>query len=49
MIRTLQDHGVHQAIETYMECTALDLLKDEKGKVIGVVCMWRETGTFIIY
>ena len=37
MIRTLQDHGVHQAIETYMECTALDLLKDEKGKVIGVV------------
>ena len=49
MIRTLQDHGVHQAIETYMECTALDLLKDEKGKVIGVVCMWRETGTFIIF
>jgi len=48
MIRTLQDHGVHQGIETYMECTALDLLKDESGNVCGVVCMWRESGTFII-
>jgi len=49
MIRTLQDHGIHQGIETYMECTALDLLKNEKGEVCGIVCMWRETGTFIIF
>ncbi len=49
MIRTLQDHGIHKGIETYMECTALDLLKDEKGKVCGVVCMWRETGSFAIF
>ncbi|MGB4837977.1 MAG: fumarate reductase/succinate dehydrogenase flavoprotein subunit [Saprospiraceae bacterium] len=49
MIRTLQDHGIHQGIETYMECTALDILKNEKGEVCGVVCMWRETGTFIIF
>lgn len=49
MIRTLQDHGIHQGIETYMECTALDLLKNEKGEVCGIVCMWRETGTFTIF
>src|SRR6202035_1626613 len=28
MIRTLQDHGIHQGIEVYMECTILRLLKD---------------------
>ncbi|HMB62256.1 MAG TPA: fumarate reductase/succinate dehydrogenase flavoprotein subunit [Eudoraea sp.] len=49
MIRTLQDHGIHQGIQAYMECTALDLLKSENGEVCGVVCMWRETGTFIIF
>ncbi len=49
MIRTLQDHGVHQGIDPYMECTALDLLKNEKGAVCGVVCMWRETGTFVVF
>jgi len=49
MIRTLQDHGVHQGIEAYMECTALDLLKNEQGEVCGIVCMWRETGTFTIF
>ncbi len=49
MIRTLQDHGIHQGIETYMECTALDLLKNEQGDVCGIVCMWRETGTFTIF
>ena len=31
MIRTLQDHGIHQGIEAYMECTALDLLKNDEG------------------
>ncbi|MBT3648723.1 MAG: fumarate reductase/succinate dehydrogenase flavoprotein subunit [Flavobacteriales bacterium] len=49
MIRTLQDHGIHQGIETYMECTALDLVKNEKGEVCGIVCMWRESGSFIIF
>jgi succinate dehydrogenase / fumarate reductase flavoprotein subunit len=49
MIRTLQDHGIHQGIETYMECTALDLVKDESGAVNGIVCMWRETGNFILF
>ena len=48
MIRTLQDHGIHQGIEAYMECTALDLIKNEKGEVCGIVCMWRESGKFVI-
>jgi succinate dehydrogenase flavoprotein subunit len=49
MIRTLQDHGIHQGIEAYMECTALDLLRNDQGEVCGIVCMWRETGTFTIF
>src|ERR1043166_5954170 len=28
MIRTLQDYGVHQGIDVYMECTVTALLKD---------------------
>lgn len=49
MIRALQDHGIHQGIETYMECTALDLLKDKDGHVNGIVCMWRDSGVFTIF
>ena len=49
MIRTLQDHGIHQGIDIQMECTALDILKDKSGKVSGIVCMYRETGEFIIF
>ena len=49
MIRTLQDHSIYQGIEAYMECTALDLLKNETGEVCGIVCMWRDTGIFTIF
>src|SRR4030081_2453718 len=28
MIRTLQDYGIHQGINVYMECTVIKLLKD---------------------
>ena len=49
MIRTLQDHGIHQGIDIHMECTALDITKDKSGKVSGIVCMYRETGEFIIF
>ena len=48
IIRTLQDHGIHQGIEVYMECTGLDLLKDQ-DKISGMVAMWRETGQFVIF
>ncbi|MBH15593.1 MAG: fumarate reductase/succinate dehydrogenase flavoprotein subunit [Cytophagia bacterium] len=49
MIRTLQDHGIHQGIDIHMECTALDITKDNSGRVSGIVCMYRETGEFIIF
>ena len=34
MIRTLQDHGIHQGIDVHMECTVVSLLKDG-GRVVG--------------
>jgi len=34
MIRTLQDHGIHQGIDFHMECTMLTLLKDGE-RVVG--------------
>ena len=48
IIRTLQDYGVHQGIEVYMECTGLDLIKDG-NKISGMVSMWRDSGKFIIF
>ena len=47
LIRTLQDHGVHQGISFYMECTALELLKDGE-RIAGVLAYFRETGRFIL-
>ena len=47
IIRTLQDHGIHQGIDVYMECTGLDFLKDG-DKISGMVGMWRETGRFVV-
>src|ERR1700759_4387633 len=34
MIRTLQDHGIHQGIDVYMEHTVVSLLKSE-GRIAG--------------
>jgi len=48
MIRTLQDHGVHQGIEVYMEHTVLSLLKDG-DRVIGAFAYERERGRFKIF
>jgi hypothetical protein len=45
MIRTLQDHGIHQGIEVHMECTILTLLKDG-GRVAGAFGYDREKGRF---
>lgn len=47
MIRTLQDHGIHQGFEVYMECKALDLIVHD-GRVAGVLCLWRESGRFML-
>jgi succinate dehydrogenase / fumarate reductase flavoprotein subunit len=48
LIRTLQDHGVHQGIHAHMECTALEVLKDG-DRVAGVLGYWRETGRFVVF
>ncbi len=50
LIRSLQDHGIHQGIKFHMECSALELLKDPHGdRIAGVLAYWRETGRFVIY
>ena len=48
IIRTLQDRGIHQGIDIYMECTGLDLIKDGDS-ISGMVGMWRDNGQFIIF
>lgn len=48
MIRTLQDHVVHQPVQVYMECKTLNLLKDGE-RVCGAVGLWRETGRFVVF
>jgi succinate dehydrogenase / fumarate reductase, flavoprotein subunit len=48
MIRTLQDHGVHQGIEVYMEHTVLSLLKNG-DRVVGAFGYEREHGRFKIF
>ncbi|MGB7217855.1 MAG: fumarate reductase/succinate dehydrogenase flavoprotein subunit [Vicinamibacterales bacterium] len=48
MIRTLQDHGIHQGIEVYMECTVVRLLK-EGDRVVGALAYERERGRFKLF
>jgi succinate dehydrogenase / fumarate reductase flavoprotein subunit len=48
MIRTLQDHGIHQGIEVHMETTVLTLLSDD-GRVSGVLAYERERGRFQLF
>jgi len=48
MIRTLQDHGIHQGIDIYMEHTITTLLKDA-GRVVGAFGYDRERGRFRLF
>ena len=48
MIRTLQDHGVHQGIDVHMEHTVLTLLKRD-GRVVGAFGYDRERGRFKVF
>jgi succinate dehydrogenase / fumarate reductase flavoprotein subunit len=48
MIRTLQDRGVHQGIDVYMECTVTRLLKDG-DRIAGAFAYWREQGRFVVF
>jgi succinate dehydrogenase / fumarate reductase flavoprotein subunit len=48
MIRTLQDHGIHQGIDVHMECTVTRLLKDG-DRVVGAFAYERERGRFKVF
>jgi succinate dehydrogenase / fumarate reductase flavoprotein subunit len=48
LIRTLQDHGIHQGITVHMEYTVVSLLKDA-GRVVGAFGYDRERGRFRIF
>ncbi len=48
MIRTLQYHAIHQAIDIYMECKIERLLKDG-DRIAGAVGYWRDTGRLVLF
>ncbi|HEV8124808.1 MAG TPA: fumarate reductase/succinate dehydrogenase flavoprotein subunit [Gemmatimonadales bacterium] len=48
MIRTLQDHAVHQGIDVHMECTVLTLLKDGE-RICGAFGYDRDRGRFRLF
>ncbi|NNM86192.1 MAG: FAD-binding protein [Phycisphaerales bacterium] len=48
LIRTLQDKGIHQGIDVYMECTISRLLKDG-DRMTGAFGYWRENGRFVVF
>ena len=48
MIRTLQDHAIHQGIDVHMEVTIIALLQDG-GRVVGAFGYDRERGRFRLF
>ncbi|MGO8836417.1 MAG: fumarate reductase/succinate dehydrogenase flavoprotein subunit [Limisphaerales bacterium] len=48
LIRTLQDHGIHQGMQVHMEHTVVTLLKDG-DRVVGALGYDRERGRFKIF
>jgi succinate dehydrogenase / fumarate reductase flavoprotein subunit len=48
MIRTLQDHGIHQGVEVHMECAVVALLKSGE-RVVGALGYDRERGRFRVF
>jgi succinate dehydrogenase / fumarate reductase flavoprotein subunit len=48
MIRTLQDHSIHQGIDVHMECTVLQLFTDG-GRVTAALGYDRERGRFRLF
>jgi succinate dehydrogenase flavoprotein subunit len=48
MIRTLQDHSIHQGIDIHMECTVLRLFTDG-ARIAGALGYDRERGRFRLY
>jgi succinate dehydrogenase / fumarate reductase flavoprotein subunit len=48
MIRTLQDHGIHEGLDVHMEFTVVALLLDD-GRVAGAFGYERERGRFKVF
>ena len=48
MIRTLQDHGIHQGVEVHMECAVVALLQSG-DRVVGALGYDRERGRFRVF
>ena len=48
MIRTLQDHGIHQGITVFAETTVIKLLMDG-GRCVGAFAYDREKGRFMVF
>jgi succinate dehydrogenase / fumarate reductase flavoprotein subunit len=48
LIRTLQDRGVHQGIDVYMECTVRRVLKDG-NRAAGCFGYFRDNGRFVVF
>ena len=48
MIRTLQDYGVHQGMDVYMEYTVVSLFTDD-GRISGALAYDRERGRFTMF
>src|SRR3982075_4244419 len=48
LIRTLQDHGIHQGIDVHMEYTVVRLLKDG-DRVAGALAYYRDRGRFVVF
>ncbi len=48
MIRTLQDHGIHQGIDVHMEVTIIRLFKQGE-RVVGALAYDRERGKFRLF
>jgi succinate dehydrogenase / fumarate reductase flavoprotein subunit len=48
LIRTLQDRGVEQGIDVFMECTITRLIKDGE-RLAGAFGYWREQGRFVAF
>src|SRR6516225_6647918 len=48
MIRTLQDHGIHQGMDVHMECAIVTLLTDG-NRVVGALGYERDRGRFMLF
>jgi len=48
MIRTLQDRGVHQGLDVYMEHTVTKLFTDA-GRIAGALAYRRDDGQFVVF